>query len=51
MAVCDMYQALTEDRPYRKGMEPKQAIDIIEKSVREGKVSGESFEILKKAVL
>ncbi|EGD52020.1 metal dependent phosphohydrolase [Thermoanaerobacter ethanolicus JW 200] len=46
-----MYQALTEDRPYRKGLEPKQAIDIIAKSVKDNKVSGESLEILKEVVL
>lgn len=51
VAVCDMYQALTEDRPYRKGLEPKQAIDIIAKSVKDNKVSGESLEILKEVVL
>jgi HD-GYP domain-containing protein (c-di-GMP phosphodiesterase class II) len=50
VAVCDMYQALTEDRPYRKGLELKQAIDIIAKSVKDNKVSGESLEILKEVV-
>lgn len=50
MAVCDMYQALTEDRPYRKGLEPKEAIDIISKSVKNNKVSGKSLEILKEVV-
>jgi len=29
MAICDVYQALTEDRPYRKGMPPDQAWRII----------------------
>lgn len=51
IAVCDMYQALTEDRPYRKGLDPDDAINIIEKSVKLKKVSGESLEILKKVVL
>ncbi|MBZ4655811.1 MAG: metal dependent phosphohydrolase [Thermoanaerobacter sp.] len=50
VAVCDMYQALTEDRPYRKGLELKQAIDIIAKSAKDNKVSGESLEILKEVV-
>ncbi|MGB9680095.1 MAG: HD domain-containing phosphohydrolase [Thermoanaerobacteraceae bacterium] len=51
MAICDMYQALTEDRPYRKGLSSKEAIEIIYKSVKEGKVSGESLEIFKQAIL
>ncbi|MGH2332028.1 HD-GYP domain-containing protein [Thermoanaerobacter mathranii] len=50
IAVCDMYQALTEDRPYRKGLEPKQAIDIIARSVKNNKVSRKSLEILKEVV-
>lgn len=46
-----MYQALTEDRPYRKGLEPDDAINIMLKSVKSKKVSGESLEILKEVVL
>ncbi len=26
MAICDVYQALTEERPYRKPDEPKEAL-------------------------
>ncbi|HHV27647.1 MAG TPA: HD domain-containing protein [Tissierellia bacterium] len=29
IALADIYQALTEDRPYRKGMEANRAIDIM----------------------
>jgi HD-GYP domain-containing protein (c-di-GMP phosphodiesterase class II) len=29
IVLADIYQALTEDRPYRKGMKPKSAIDIM----------------------
>ncbi len=29
MAVADVYTALTEDRPYRKGLEPQEALRII----------------------
>jgi putative nucleotidyltransferase with HDIG domain len=50
LAVCDIFQALTEDRPYRKGMSTKEAINIIEKEVKNGKLNGESLEVLKKVV-
>ncbi len=30
MAVADAYSAMTTDRPYRKGMEPGQALSILE---------------------
>lgn len=50
IAVCDIFQALTEDRPYRKGMSTKEAIRIIEKEVKNGKLNEESLEILKKVV-
>jgi HD-GYP domain-containing protein (c-di-GMP phosphodiesterase class II) len=41
---------LNQDRPYRKGMSTKEAIRIIEKEVKNGKLNGESLEILKKVV-
>ncbi|NNG68101.1 HD domain-containing phosphohydrolase [Caldanaerobacter subterraneus] len=50
IAVCDIFQALTEDRPYRKGMSTKEAIRIVEKEVKNGKLNEESLEILKKVV-
>lgn len=31
MAVSDMFAALTEDRPYRKGMSRKECLDILKK--------------------
>lgn len=51
MAVCDMYQALTEDRPYRRGMSSKDAIDIIYKSVKLKKLDGEALDKLKEAII
>ena len=33
IAVADAYSAMTSDRPYRKAMEPAQAIDIITSEV------------------
>lgn len=50
MAICDMYQALTENRPYRVGMKQNTAIDIIYESVKSGKLDGNALEILKEAI-
>lgn len=33
MAIADIYAALTEDRPYRKGMDKKEAFRVIEKGI------------------
>jgi HD-GYP domain-containing protein (c-di-GMP phosphodiesterase class II) len=33
LAVCDVYQALTEDRPYRDGMKKEKALEIIDSMV------------------
>ncbi|MCY6957102.1 HD-GYP domain-containing protein [Clostridium brassicae] len=36
MCVCDVYQALTEDRPYRKGMEASKAWNIVNDMIIDG---------------
>lgn len=36
IAFADIYQALTEDRPYRPGMSPKKSINIMEGMVNKG---------------
>nr|WP_272508964.1 HD domain-containing phosphohydrolase [Clostridium ganghwense] len=36
MCVCDVYQALTEDRPYRSGMKDSKAWEIIDSMVKDG---------------
>ncbi len=38
MAVADIYDALITDRPYRKGMPRKRALDILQKEASEGKL-------------
>lgn len=38
MACCDIYQALTEDRPYRPGMNHEAAMKILHKMAEEGKI-------------
>ncbi|QAT39279.1 HD domain-containing phosphohydrolase [Clostridium sp. JN-9] len=50
MGVCDMYQALTENRPYRPGMSEAKAFSILDDSVNKGKISGEAVNVLKKVV-
>jgi len=36
MGCLDMYQALTEERPYRKGMEHAMALSILEENAKRG---------------
>lgn len=51
LGVCDIYQALTEDRPYRKGSEPRQALKIIQPMVDRGSLCGQAFNLVKETVL
>ena len=37
-AVSDIYDALTTDRPYRKGLSPQEALEIIDREAKEGRV-------------
>lgn len=41
MGCLDIYQALTEDRPYRKGLTHSVACGILEDMARDGKISPE----------
>ncbi|RKD32089.1 HD-GYP domain-containing protein [Thermohalobacter berrensis] len=50
IAVSDVYQALTEDRPYRKGMKPKEAISILESMVKNGHIINDVVKALKAVV-
>lgn len=43
IAIADIYQALTEDRPYRKGMDSKEAINILRTMTEKGEISGSLF--------
>ena len=49
ISVCDFYDALTADRPYRAAMPQEKAIAIIEGEVGKA-VDGDCFEALKIAV-
>ncbi|WP_251861519.1 HD domain-containing phosphohydrolase [Clostridium sp. Marseille-Q2269] len=50
IAVCDIYQALIEDRPYRKGMNLKKAFSILDKMVAESLICGKAVYNLKQAM-
>lgn len=47
MAVADIFAALTEDRPYRQGMQPQKALAIIGEMVDEGKLDAHVVALLK----
>jgi HD-GYP domain-containing protein (c-di-GMP phosphodiesterase class II) len=40
VGVADIYDALTTDRPYRKGMSKEKAIEIMRQEVEDGKLDG-----------
>ncbi len=38
VSVADIFTALTEDRPYRKGLAPSGALDVLEYLAQKGKI-------------
>ena len=46
--VHDIYQALTESRPYKSGMTHEAACEILENMVQKGWIDGEITEQIKK---
>lgn len=46
IAVCDIYQALTENRPYRAGMTNEQAFQILQTMVNEGALDSRIVALL-----
>lgn len=44
MAVADVFTAISEDRPYRKGMEPKSFFSVLRNMVRSGALDGRIVE-------
>jgi HD-GYP domain-containing protein (c-di-GMP phosphodiesterase class II) len=46
MAVADVFTAITEDRPYRKGMEDIQAIKVLNDMVNHGALDGRVVKVL-----
>lgn len=50
MAVCDIYQALTENRPYRAPMPKDKAFGIIDSMVEIGNIDADVVKALKEIV-
>jgi len=50
LQIADVYIALTEDRPYRKGFKPLEALSMIEDEVNDGKLDPVVYEVLKTMV-
>jgi HD-GYP domain-containing protein (c-di-GMP phosphodiesterase class II) len=46
MAVADIFSAITEDRPYRKGMEKEKAIQVLRGDAEKGLISSTIVELL-----
>ena len=46
MAVADIFSAITEDRPYRKGMPREQVIRVLRENVEREAIDGELVELL-----
>ncbi|MGN1382484.1 MAG: HD domain-containing phosphohydrolase [Eubacterium sp.] len=44
MACIDIYQALTEERPYKKGLSHEKTIEIMRDMVQQGKIDAEITE-------
>ncbi|MBQ7624254.1 MAG: HD domain-containing protein [Clostridia bacterium] len=46
MAVADIFSAITEVRPYRKGMNRKEAFAVLSENVRSGGIDGDIVALL-----
>ncbi|MCV6607751.1 MAG: HD domain-containing protein [Campylobacterales bacterium] len=51
MSCLDIYQALTEDRPYREGMNHQKALEIMEDMVSKGFIDGKIVEDIDKVLV
>jgi len=50
LAVADIYDALTSDRPYRKAMSKEKALTIMQEEAEEGKIDKQILEHLKEII-
>jgi HD-GYP domain-containing protein (c-di-GMP phosphodiesterase class II) len=48
MAVADVFTAITEDRPYRAGMKPGNAVRVLDDMVRDKAINGDIVAALKR---
>lgn len=46
IAVADIFQALIQDRPYRKGMSAEKSLELLQEMSKEGKVDSELVSLL-----
>jgi len=46
MAVADVFTALTEDRPYRKGMDTQSAMKVLKSMVEKGELDNDQVEMV-----
>lgn len=51
LGVCDIYQALIEDRPYRSGLGREKSFDIIQNMVDDGYVCKKAFNNLRNTLI
>jgi putative nucleotidyltransferase with HDIG domain len=50
MAVSDVFQALTEDRPYRRAFSIADALEIIDQMEQESKLDADIIQVLKNTI-
>lgn len=50
VGICDIYQALVEDRPYRNGMEKSKALEIVKTVVDSGGFDKRIYKLLEDAI-
>jgi len=50
ISICDIYEALTADRPYRNGMSKNDAFNIIQTMVNAGELCSRAFNTVKQAL-
>lgn len=46
VAVADVYTAISEDRPYRRGMTKPECRNVLDKLVRDGAIDGDIVDLL-----
>src|SRR5438093_2849540 len=51
MTICDIFDALTSDRPYKLALPVDRALDIIAANVKAGKLDGAYFDVFVQAQL
>ncbi|MCM1990101.1 HD-GYP domain-containing protein [Oceanirhabdus seepicola] len=50
LAVCDIYQALTEDRPYRNGLSQEKTFDILKEMASDNLICIKAVKLLHEAL-